>query len=104
VEADPRVRALEIKGSMARGAADEHSDLDTRVWISDDDFDAAVADLPVLARAVAMPLDILLSDRDRRFSSSSLLTAFSWNFSPDVRVRRRDGSQAKSYCSIETAC
>jgi len=59
VEADPRVRALEIKGSMARGAADEHSDLDTRVWISDDDFDAAVADLPVLARAVAMPLDIL---------------------------------------------
>jgi predicted nucleotidyltransferase len=59
VEADPRVRALEIKGSMARGGADEHSDLDTRVWISDDEFDSALADLPSLARAVATPLDIL---------------------------------------------
>lgn len=29
VEADQRVRALEIKGSMARGTADEYSDLDT---------------------------------------------------------------------------
>src|SRR2546421_11095768 len=59
VDADPRVRALELKGSIARGQADEHSDLDTRVWISDDDFDATLADLPALARAVAMPLDIL---------------------------------------------
>lgn len=58
-EADPRVRALEIKGSVARGAADEHSDLDTRVWIADDDFDAALADLPALARSVGTPLDIL---------------------------------------------
>jgi predicted nucleotidyltransferase len=59
VEADPRIRALEIRGSMARGAADEHSDLDTRVWISDDDYDAALADLPRLVRAVGKTLDIL---------------------------------------------
>jgi predicted nucleotidyltransferase len=59
VEADPRVRALAIKGSLARGGADEYSDLDTRVWISDEAFDAALADLPALARAIGMPLDIL---------------------------------------------
>lgn len=59
VEADPRIRALEIKGSIARGAADKHSDLDTRLWIADDEYDAALADLPSLARAVGKTLDIL---------------------------------------------
>ncbi len=59
VEADPRVLALEIRGSVASGEADEHSDLDTRVWIADDQYDAALADLPGLARAVGTPLDIL---------------------------------------------
>lgn len=59
VEADPRLRALALAGSVARGEADEHSDLDTCVWIRDDDFDATIADLPSLARAVGGPLDIL---------------------------------------------
>ena len=59
VEADPRIRALQIRGSLARGTADEYSDLDTRVWISDDEYDGALADLPLLARAVGTPLDIL---------------------------------------------
>lgn len=59
VEADPRIRALEIKGSMARGTADEHSDLDTRVWIADDEYNAALDDLPSLVRAAGKTLDIL---------------------------------------------
>ena len=59
VEADPRIRALEIRGSVARGAADERSDLDTRAWIADDEYESALADLPSLVRAVGMPLDIL---------------------------------------------
>lgn len=59
VEADPRMRALQVRGSVARGVADQFSDLDTRVWIRDDEYDAALADLPSLARAVGTPLDIL---------------------------------------------
>lgn len=59
VEADPRMRALQVRGSVARGAADEYSDLDSRVWIRDDEYDTALADLPSLARAVGTPLDIL---------------------------------------------
>jgi hypothetical protein len=59
VEADPRMRALQVRGSVARGAADEYSDLDSRIWIRDDEYDAALADLPALARAVGTPLDIL---------------------------------------------
>jgi predicted nucleotidyltransferase len=59
VEADQRLRALQIRGSVARGVADEHSDLDTCVWIADDEYEAALGDLPALARAVGTPLDIL---------------------------------------------
>jgi hypothetical protein len=59
VEADPRIRALELKGSIARGDADELSDLDTRLWIADDDYDAMLADLPALARSVGKTRDIL---------------------------------------------
>jgi predicted nucleotidyltransferase len=66
-EADPRVRALDVRGSVARGAADEHSDLDTRVWIAEADFDAAVADLPALARAVGPTLDILFERPGSRY-------------------------------------
>jgi hypothetical protein len=40
VEADPRIRALEIRGSIPPGAADEHSDLDTRLWLADDEYEA----------------------------------------------------------------
>jgi predicted nucleotidyltransferase len=59
VEADPRIRAFRLRGSVARGTADEYSDLDTRIWISDDEYDTALADLPALARSVGPTLDIL---------------------------------------------
>jgi predicted nucleotidyltransferase len=36
VEGDQRISAFSVTGSFARGQADELSDLDTRVWISDD--------------------------------------------------------------------
>jgi predicted nucleotidyltransferase len=57
--ADPRLRALAIHGSVARGEADELSDLDTAVWLSDEQFDAALRDLPTLARAAGDTLDVL---------------------------------------------
>jgi predicted nucleotidyltransferase len=54
-----RVRALSLRGSIARGKGDALSDLDTRVWIRDDEFDEAIGVLPVIARAVGETLDIL---------------------------------------------
>ena len=59
VDADNRMRALSIEGSIARGGADELSDLDTRVWVADDEFDAVLADLPSLARVIGVTVDIL---------------------------------------------
>jgi predicted nucleotidyltransferase len=56
---DQRIRAVSLEGSMARGGADELSDLDTRIWVADDEFDSMLADLPSFARAVGAPLDIL---------------------------------------------
>ena len=58
-EADPRIRACRVRGSMARGTADEYSDLDTRIWVSDDQYEAALADLPSLVRSIGPTLDIL---------------------------------------------
>jgi predicted nucleotidyltransferase len=58
-EADPRIRALEIRGSIARGTADEHSDLDTLLRISDDHYEAALIDMPSLARSISPTIDIL---------------------------------------------
>ncbi len=59
VEADQRIRAFRVRGSIARGTADEYSDLDTRIWISDDEYEAALADLPALLRSIGPTLDIL---------------------------------------------
>jgi hypothetical protein len=59
VQADPRIRALRVRGSIARGTADEHSDLDTRIWIGDDEYEAVLADLPALVRTIGLTLDIL---------------------------------------------
>ncbi|HZC28594.1 MAG TPA: nucleotidyltransferase domain-containing protein, partial [Gaiellaceae bacterium] len=59
VEADPRIRALRVRGSIACGTADELSDVDTRIWVSDDEYEAALADLPALVRSVGPVLDIL---------------------------------------------
>ena len=58
-EADPRIRAFRVRGSIARGTADEYSDLDTRIWVSDDQYEAALADLPTLIRSVGPTLDIM---------------------------------------------
>jgi len=59
VEADPRIWALELKGSVARGTADEHSDLDTRVLVGDEAYDGVLADLPALVRNIGPTIDIL---------------------------------------------
>jgi hypothetical protein len=44
---------------MARGTADEYSDLDTRICVSDDHYEAVLADLPTLVRTLGPTLDIL---------------------------------------------
>jgi hypothetical protein len=59
VQADPRIRALRVRGSIARGTADELSDLDTRIWIGDDEYEAVLADLPALVRTIGPTVDIL---------------------------------------------
>jgi predicted nucleotidyltransferase len=58
-EADPRIRALQVRGSIARGTADAHSDLDTLLRVDDDRYEAALADLPSLARSLGPALDVL---------------------------------------------
>lgn len=58
-QADLRIRALRLRGSIARGTADEYSDLDTRIWISDDEYEATLANLPGLVRSIGPTLDIL---------------------------------------------
>jgi hypothetical protein len=77
VEADERLRAFRIGGSVARGTADEHSDLDTRAWIDDAAYDAALADLPALVRSAGDALDVL----------------FETPGSPYLFVQYRDGVQ-----------
>ena len=59
VAAEERIRAFSMEGSMARGRADELSDLDTLLWVADDEFASLLADLPDLARRVGTPIDIL---------------------------------------------
>jgi predicted nucleotidyltransferase len=58
-EADPRIRALRIRGSFARGDVDEHSDLDTMIWIVGDEYDSTLADLPSLVRSLGPTIDVL---------------------------------------------
>ncbi len=67
VENDQRIRAVSLEGSMSRGGADELSDLDTRIWVADDEFDSMLADLPPFARAVGVPLDILFETPGSHF-------------------------------------
>jgi hypothetical protein len=56
---DSRIRAFSLRGSVARGKGDALSDLDTRVWIRDEEFDDAVSVLPLIARGAGDTLDIL---------------------------------------------
>jgi hypothetical protein len=58
-EVDPRIRAFRVRGSMASSTADEFSDLDTRIWVSDDQYEAVLADLPSVVRSIGPTLDIL---------------------------------------------
>ena len=58
-EADPRIRAFRVRGSIARGTADEYSDLDTRMWVSDREYEAVLADLPALVRSIGSTVDVL---------------------------------------------
>jgi hypothetical protein len=53
VEADPRFRALEVGCSLARGNADELSDVDVGLWIADASWEAALEDLEPLLGMLA---------------------------------------------------
>lgn len=57
VEADKRFRALEVGCSLARGNADELSDVDVGLWIGDQWWNAAVTDLALLLRQLASTVD-----------------------------------------------
>lgn len=59
LEADPNVRAFRVRGSIARGSADQYSDLDTRIWVSDSHYEAVLRRLPVIVRSIGSVLDIL---------------------------------------------
>jgi predicted nucleotidyltransferase len=58
-DADVRIRGLQLKGSLARGAADEYSDVDARLWVADEGYAQMLRDLPSLARGLGETLDIL---------------------------------------------
>ena len=49
-EADARIRALQVRGSLPRGTADEHSDVDALLRIADDEYERTLADMPSLVR------------------------------------------------------
>ena len=57
VEADVRFRALEVGCSLARGNADELSDVDVGLWIGDEWWDGALNDLEPLLRRLASTVD-----------------------------------------------
>jgi predicted nucleotidyltransferase len=91
VEADPRIRALELKGSMARGTADQHSDLDTRVFIRDEEYDDGLADLPALARSIGRTIDILFE----RVGSPFLFVQFADGIQLELRAWRKSESAGR---------
>ncbi|MEU2668276.1 nucleotidyltransferase domain-containing protein [Streptomyces sp. NPDC007164] len=57
----------ELRGSLARGTADEYSDIDIAWTVPDDRFDACLAAVPEVLGAV-VPLDSLRTDPDSRNS------------------------------------
>jgi hypothetical protein len=59
VEPDKRFRAMELQCSLARGAADELSDIDAGLYAADDAWEAAVEAVPELVRAVGATVDVL---------------------------------------------
>jgi len=88
VEADPRIWALELKGSVARGTADEPSDLDTRVLVGDEAYDGVLADLPALVRNIGPTIDILFE----RPGSPFLFVQFANGVQLELPARRTSES------------
>lgn len=58
VESDERFRALELQCSLARGAADELSDVDAGLWADDGAWDEALAAVPALIRDLGASVDV----------------------------------------------
>ena len=54
--ADDRITAVFLGGSVARGDADEYSDIDLCVIVADDAFDDVLAEREVLVRKIGEPL------------------------------------------------
>jgi Streptomycin adenylyltransferase len=57
-EADQRLRALELQGSVARGVGDELSDLDAGLWLADDRFEETASELPEAIGGLGPTLDL----------------------------------------------
>ncbi len=62
VEQDERFRALEVQCSLARGAADELSDIDGGLFVADDAWDSAVRELPNRLKRLGDVVDMLVRD------------------------------------------
>lgn len=58
VERDDRFRALEVGCSLGRGNADELSDVDVGLWIEDEAWDSALADVEPLLRRFGTVVDV----------------------------------------------
>lgn len=64
LQADERVRALELQCSVARGAGDELSDLDVGIWIADGRFDERIRQLPALLQGLGEIVDAIATTLD----------------------------------------
>lgn len=91
-DADARIRAVQIKGSLARGGADEHSDVDARLWIADEVYEQTLADLPSLARALGETLDILFETA----GSPYLLVQFVNGVQLELATRRMSDAEGSA--------
>lgn len=94
--ADPRIRALRVRGSMARGTADEYSDLDTRIWIGDDDYAPTLADLPALVRSIGPTLDVLFETPD----SPYLFVQFADGVQLELSSGRASEASGRDHCAV----
>jgi len=59
VEADPRLRALEVTGSVGRGTGDANSDLDVIIATHDALWPAMTQEIPELAQALGGIVDLV---------------------------------------------
>jgi hypothetical protein len=56
-EADPRMRALQVQGSIGRGTADRHSDLDLGMVVTDDAWPVLVDEMAALVHRLGEVVD-----------------------------------------------